>query len=424
MSQNQDGAVLGESETVTVNTEASTEAEATDLNATDLNAADLNAADSGQDVTAPGEVTEPELTDEQKAEAEAKAKAEAEAEAARIEALVTDFQNLIGVKDDDGNWTGGLMASEDREASTGQIPEGVLNDLRAKFNDLPTGAPRTKIKNWVDAQISEAMEDPALSPYARSFFMIKKHSLVSTGAAKAAPKVQLDPTQAFVDQVVALYIAPFMVQVPDGVAQNWADLVNAESEKLIDVARDYAEHQNKIAAHEAKVAEHEAKVQALPEDATDEQRSTLATEGEALTAEGEALEKATAETSDVVKVGFRLARGRAASAPRAKKASTGGTSGGTSTTRAPRGDGTRKNIATHILNAFAGKPVGTILSINEVVKTPSDEYGSESPSPGAVSARLFPDKNDPANGDKCTVPGVVGVINTDGRKAAKLVSQV
>lgn len=407
MSENQDGAVLSESESVTVNTEAA------DPNSADSNTAEQNTAEQNTEAG-------PELTDEQKAEAEAAAKAEAEAEAARIEGLVTGFLNELGVKDESGTWTGGLMASEDREASTGQIPEGKLNDLRAKFNELPSGAPRTKVKNWVDGQISEAMEDPALSPYARSFFMIKKHALVSTGAAKAAaPKVAVNPTEAFVAQVVALYIAPYMVQVPDGVAENWPDLVNEESAKLVDVARAYAQHQNAVAAHDEKVAAHEAKVQALPEDASDAQRGALAVDGEALKTEGEALDKATPEVPDSVKQGFRLARGRATSAPRAKKAAAGGSTA--SATRTPRGDGTRKNIATHIRNAFEGKPIGTILSINEVVKTPSDEYGAESPSPGAVSARLFPDKNDPTDGTKCTVPGVHGVINADGRKAAKLV---
>lgn len=416
MSQNQDGAVLGETETVTVSTEAADSSEPEATEAADPNSADPATAGSEDSATEAGS----ELTDEQKAEAEAKAKAEADAEAARIEGLVTDFLNLLGFKDEHGNWVAGLMASEDREASTGQIPEGTLNDLRAKFNELPTGAPRTKVKNWVDAQISEAMEDPALSPYARSFFMIKKHALVSTGASKAAPpKVAVNPTQVFVDQVVALYLAPFMVQVPESVDADWVDRVNAESEKLIDASRAYAEYQNKVAAHETKVAEHEAKVQALPEGATDEQRSTLATEGETLAAEGEELEKSTPEVPEVIKVGFRLARGRATSAPRAKKATAGGSTA--TATRTPRGDGTRKNIATHILNAFAGKPVGTVLSINDIVKTPSDEYGNESPSPGAVSARLFPDKADPTDGTKCTVPGVHGVINTDGRKAAKLV---
>lgn len=378
MSDSTDGAVLSETETVTISTES-----------------------TGQTVTAPdtSDVADPnsatgatvELTEEQKAEQAAKEAAEAEAEAARLDGLANDFIDYLGKQDADGNWVGGLIVSDQRDASTGFFPDGVINEVRAKFNELPSGAVRTKVRNWVDAEISKAMEDPALSPYARSFFMIKKHGLVSTGSSKSqAPRVAIDPTEAFVDQVVALYIAPYMVQVPDGVKENWPDLVNAKSEQLIEVARAYAEHQNKIAA--------------LPDDATEEARAEL--------------DKATPEVPDAVKAGFRLARGRAAAAPKPRKAKDG------TTVRAPRAasDGTRKNIATHILNAFKGKPVGTVLSINEIVKTPSDEYGSESPSPGAVSARLFPDKQDPTNGAKCTIAGIEGVINGDGRKAAKRVS--
>lgn len=388
MSDTQDGAVLSEAETVTVNTEA--QAESVDPNSTDSTE---SATENITEVEAEAETkVAPELTDEQKAAAQAEAEAKAKVEAERLDKLATDFIDNIGMRNDEGVWVSGLIVGDQRDASTGFFPDGVINDLRAKFNELPAGAPRTKVKNWVDAEVGKAMEDPSQSPYARSFFMIKKHALVSTGASKAAaPRVSVDPTEAFVAQVVSLYIAPYMVQVPENVDANWPDLVNAESERLVDIARAYAEHQNRVAA--------------LPEDATEEQRAEL--------------EKSAPEAPEVVKVGFRLARGRAASTTRPKKSTGGSTTG--SATRPPRGDGTRKNIANHILNAFAGKPINTVLSINEVVRTASDEYGSESPSPGAVSARLFPDKTDPTNGDKCTVPGVVGVINADGRKAAKLV---
>lgn len=74
--------------------------------------------------------------------------------------------------------------------------------------------------------------------------------------------------------------------------------------------------------------------------------------------------------------------------------------------------GPRRDVAVHIENAFADKPSGTFLKISEIRAVPSDEYGDDAPSAGAVSARLFP-----ASG-KCTVAGVVPGKDADGNRGA------
>ncbi|MGV9611234.1 HNH endonuclease family protein [Nocardia xishanensis] len=75
---------------------------------------------------------------------------------------------------------------------------------------------------------------------------------------------------------------------------------------------------------------------------------------------------------------------------------------------------TRRDIGQHIVNAFASLEDGDFLTINEIRKVPSDQYpANDLPSPGAISARLFP-----GNGGRTTVPGVVGVI-VDGRRGAR-----
>ncbi|MGW4371911.1 DUF262 domain-containing protein [Nocardia takedensis] len=74
----------------------------------------------------------------------------------------------------------------------------------------------------------------------------------------------------------------------------------------------------------------------------------------------------------------------------------------------------RRDIGQHILNAFVGVAEGDFLTINEIRKVPSAQYPADDPpSPGAISARLFP-----GNGGTTTVPGVVGVT-VDGRRGAR-----
>lgn len=76
--------------------------------------------------------------------------------------------------------------------------------------------------------------------------------------------------------------------------------------------------------------------------------------------------------------------------------------------------GPRRNVGNHIASAFAEVPSGTFLTISEIVKHKSEEYGDDAPSSGAVSARLFPG-GDP---EKCNVEGVTPTTNDDSVKGA------
>ena len=76
--------------------------------------------------------------------------------------------------------------------------------------------------------------------------------------------------------------------------------------------------------------------------------------------------------------------------------------------------GERRNIATHIAEAFADEPVGTFLTVSEIRKFKSNEYGDNPPSAGAISARLFPG----GDGDKNTVKGTQSGTNEKGIKGA------
>ncbi|WP_329101716.1 DUF262 domain-containing protein [Micromonospora sp. NBC_01699] len=73
----------------------------------------------------------------------------------------------------------------------------------------------------------------------------------------------------------------------------------------------------------------------------------------------------------------------------------------------------RRDIAAHIVSAFAAVPPGAFLTVGEIRSHRSEEYGDEFPSAGAIAARLFP-----ASG-RCTVPDVEPGANDRGVRGAR-----
>ncbi|QDF18312.1 hypothetical protein SEA_CHELMS_98 [Gordonia phage Chelms] len=76
--------------------------------------------------------------------------------------------------------------------------------------------------------------------------------------------------------------------------------------------------------------------------------------------------------------------------------------------------GVRRNVGNHISSAFEGVESGTFLTVSEIVKHRSEEYGDDAPSSGAVSARLFPQ----GDASKCNVEGITPGTNDAGTKGA------
>lgn len=74
----------------------------------------------------------------------------------------------------------------------------------------------------------------------------------------------------------------------------------------------------------------------------------------------------------------------------------------------------RRDIGRHIEHVFSSRAVGEFLTIAQIRREPSPEYGESAPSAGAISARLFP-----PNG-KTTVPGVVPETREGVRGATKV----
>lgn len=86
------------------------------------------------------------------------------------------------------------------------------------------------------------------------------------------------------------------------------------------------------------------------------------------------------EVPDFVKNAARLALGLAVKAKNRRKNKTGGE-------RAPR-----RNPRAHIDQVFADKPVGTFMKVGEIAAAASEEYGTDRPSPGAITSNLNNEK--------------------------------
>lgn len=116
-------------------------------------------------------------------------------------------------------------------------------------------------------------------------------------------------------------------------------------------------------------------------------------------AEGEEKGEFEGELSPLVREAARLVL------KKARRAGGGGT-GRTYT-------GPRRSPVAHIENAFSTVESGAFLTIAEIVAIPSEEYGDERPSSGAIAARLFP-----KNGSECVIEGIEAGHNEDGRQGA------
>lgn len=254
---------------------------------------------------------------------------------------------------------------EGRDADTGTLPEVALGPIRLAYSNLATRG-KTAARDWLQSKMTEAMiqgpADEAQFINARSYLEIM-NALKSAAPKPTINKPPVDPTEAFVQRIAALILAPNLVPVPEGVASDWANKAQAKVREVEAEVKAYRDWMHAMAGKPAEEVTEAPKV------------------------------------SEVVLASLAIAKGRA-SAP--KKASTGSTGPKAPRAASTNTSGVKRNIATHIQSAFAELPAGSFLTIGEIVKHVSEEYGSDSPSQGAVAARLFPG----GDGSKCNVPGI------------------
>jgi hypothetical protein len=230
-------------------------------------------------------------------------------------------------------------AIDEADTSTGELPTTSVDAVNKVYREIDGLKAKNAARSWLDEQMKAAILGKDILR-ARVFVNIKDG--LSAGST-SGPKAPADPTQAFVQKVVALRLATdeVLTNVPEGVNENWTD----DADKLV------AELTPQLNAYRDFVNS---------DDADAEQP----------------------EVSPVVRQVFKLAASRA-------------TSGGGSRVSG----GPRRDIEKHITQVFENLDSGAFLSIAEISKTASTEYGEDRPSAGAVSARMFPKGKELFSGD-------------------------
>lgn len=249
------------------------------------------------------------------------------------------------------------------DVSTGAIPEGELSKVVVVYRGLDGVKAKNKAKAWLNDQMKEAMNGDDIAK-ARAFLQLHESMTAGSSGGGSKEKVPADPTEAFVQQYATLRLALGLLTPGEGVAGDWTEK-----------AKELVESSNQSATDYLAWVRNEA------EDKGDEP-----------------------EVSPVVRNAVKLATGKSAKAG-------GRTSSGGSTF-----SGERRDIAKHIQSAFSDKAAGEFLLIAEIRNHQSEEYGTDLPSAGAISARLFPSSG------KCTIEGVEPSTNEKGNKGARKVA--
>ena len=307
-----------------------------------------------QNTEAPAEVTPTEAPAEGTTDNTENTEAPAAAEAPKDEFSLDTFTEKVN------------EATSNADTTTGDVATAFIEAVTQAYRELPTKGRKAAKKAIADG-LRDAVNDRNM-PKARALMMLND-ALTEGAAGTKAPAKPVDPTEAFVDQAVALTLARavFISEVPEGVKENWRDLAK-----------------ERVTTLEAQIPTYRDYLKAKAERK----------DGDAEVAEPEGL-------SDVVKAAFKLATGKGAGL---KRKVAGGAA-------RPAFQGEKRDIAKHIQSAFADKAPGDFLSVADIRNHKSDEYGDDAPSSGAISSRLFP-----ASG-KVTVSGV-RPGEKDGKKGA------
>ncbi len=234
-----------------------------------------------------------------------------------------------------------------RDEASGELPEESLTAVNEQYRSLDGVKAKNQARKWIEDQMLALIKDGKFQE-ARGFVDVKDN--LSAGSGGGGPKAPADPTAAFVQRMASFYLAInyLTANVGDDVASDWTEKVDA------------------LVAEESDNLDAYVTFQKSDDEDAEEP-----------------------EVSPVVRQAFKLTAGKAA-----------GGSGRVSS------GGPRRDIAKHIEQVFADEADGTFLTVNEIAKRKSTEYGDDLPSAGAISARLFPKGKEPysANGISAAQP--------------------
>lgn len=306
------------------------------------------------------------VTEEQSEEdKQAAAKAEAEANAAKAEAELNE--KLDAFKET----VQSAVASDDWDTTTGSLPEVLLVKITTAYAELPGAKGKAAGKRFLQDSMQEYMvkgADDALNFVRARTYMDLNNTVSATKAPRGesgVAKAKVDPTEAFAQRIAAMMLAPSLVAVPEDVEATWADKAQALAEGA------------------------EADVEAYQKWAA----NTAEDKGDA------------PQVSEVVLAAVKIAAGRAAGVRKS--------GGSTGSTRVSTATGHSGDIAVHLTEAFADKNVGDFMTIAEIAKAVTSQYGGDKPAPsqGAIAARLFPQ----GDASKCKLDFVKPEGKEDGR---------
>lgn len=237
-------------------------------------------------------------------------------------------------------------AVAEADVTTGVVPEASISTVTAEYRKLDGLKAKNAAKKHVADGMKDAMNGESL-PRARAFLMLQEKALVAASGSSGGTthRAPADPTEAFVQRIATLNLASAaaQAQVPDGVAEDWGTKVGDLVTESTDAVNGY--------------------IKWLSSDAEDKGDEP--------------------EVSAVVKAAAKLAIGKSAKA-----------GGSRTTSNGQVYSGERRDIAKHIVEAFADHEPGTFLRVSEIRKFHSSEYGDDLPSAGAISVRLFPKSGD------------------------------
>lgn len=293
---------------------------------------------------AEAEPTDAEKEAAEKAAADEAARKKVEAEAA----LKKTYDEFIAAVQT-------VVTDDSIDTSTGTVPEALLSGPRKSYLEMPAKGRKAALEYLTEKMQAELLGDDV--PKARAYLAITK----ALKDAKAEPILRepVDPTQAWVERVAAQRLAANLMTAPAGIGEDWVQKVQDLGKQVME-SGDVQKYKEWLDASEGK---------------SEEERP------------------AEPEVHAVVKMAAAIARGRGAARTPVRKASA---PKGDKTPRVPTGDGQRRNIGEHIREAFADKAIGTFMTIAEICAVKSKEYeGTDGPSQGAVSSRLFPASGQP-----------------------------
>jgi hypothetical protein len=252
------------------------------------------------------------------------------AENAENEAKVEAFKSAVA------------EALKERDAETGHLAEVQNVAVQTAYRELTNAKQKKSAKVHLHDCLKDAVNSSDIILGMAVMNLTNLINSTSTPKPTATPKA-VDPSQAFIDSLATLHLAYTLrrADVPAGVDADAA----------------FAKVDEKVEALSEKADEYYAWITGKPEERGDEP-----------------------EVDAIIKRAIKAMQGRST----VIKASSG-------TPRAATG-GPRRNVRTHISQAFGDRPVGSMMKVAEIANAHTAEYPNGDCSPGAVSAALKSEK--------------------------------